>query len=41
MKYLILNQLGTPQSPEPKDVGSYLTEFLMDPYVIGLPRPFL
>ena len=41
MKYLILNQLGTPQSPSPKDVGIYLEEFLMDPYIIGLPRPIL
>lgn len=40
MNYLILNQLGTPKSPEPKDVGIYLTEFLMDQNVIALARPF-
>ena len=40
MKYLILNQLGTPRSPEPDDVGRYLTEFLMDYNVIALRRPF-
>lgn len=41
MKHLILNQLGTPQSPSADDVGEYLNEFLMDPYIIGLPRPLL
>lgn len=35
---LLLN-LGTPDSPEPKDVGRYLTEFLLDPYVIDIPAP--
>lgn len=40
MKYLILNQLGTPKSPDPADVGAYLSEFLMDGDVLGLPRPF-
>lgn len=39
MKYLVLNQLGTPKSPEPDDVGRYLTEFLMDYNVISLRRP--
>lgn len=33
---LLLN-LGTPKSPEPQDVGIYLKEFLMDPYVIDIP----
>ena len=37
MNLLILNQLGTPQSPNPKDVGIYLDEFLMDKNIIGLP----
>lgn len=40
MKYLILNQLGTPRTPEPDDVGIYLKEFLMDQNVIRLARPF-
>lgn len=34
---LILNNIGTPNSPEAKDVKVYLDEFLMDPDVIGLP----
>jgi ferrochelatase len=29
--------LGTPDSPEPKEVGKYLREFLMDPLVIDIP----
>ena len=33
---LILN-LGSPKSPAPKHVRSYLHQFLMDPYVIDLP----
>jgi ferrochelatase len=40
LNYLILNQLGTPKSPEPDDVGAYLREFLMDQNVIKLSRPF-
>lgn len=40
MKYLILNQIGTPQGCDPDSVGEYLSEFLMDPNVISLPRPF-
>jgi len=32
---LLLN-LGTPNSPEPKDVGLYLEEFLMDKYVVDI-----
>jgi ferrochelatase len=40
MKYLILNQLGTPAAPTPEAVGTYLTEFLMDQNVIALARPF-
>ncbi len=38
MKYLILNQLGTPATSDPEDVGRYLTEFLSDPNVIDLPK---
>ncbi|MBX3040503.1 MAG: ferrochelatase [Bdellovibrionaceae bacterium] len=34
---LILNNIGTPKSFDPKDVKVYLDEFLMDPDVIGLP----
>ena len=34
---LLLINLGTPDSPEPKAVGRYLKEFLMDRYVIDLP----
>lgn len=35
---LYLN-LGTPRSPSAEDVGAYLREFLMDPYVIDFPKP--
>jgi protoporphyrin/coproporphyrin ferrochelatase len=35
---LVVN-LGTPKSPAPSDVGSYLREFLMDPLVIDIPWP--
>jgi ferrochelatase len=40
VKYLILNQLGTPSAPTPEAVGVYLKEFLMDQNVIALARPF-
>ena len=40
MKYLILNQLGTPSDATPQAVGRYLSEFLMDENVLPLPRPF-
>jgi ferrochelatase len=33
---LMLN-LGTPDSPDPRSVGKYLGEFLMDPYVVDIP----
>ncbi len=33
---VLLVNLGTPDSPQPKDVGSYLREFLMDPYVVDI-----
>lgn len=36
-KGLLLNNIGTPNSPSTKDVKIYLDEFLMDPGVIGLP----
>jgi ferrochelatase len=36
---LLLN-LGTPDSPEPEDVGRYLKEFLMDKYVLDIPWLF-
>ncbi len=35
-KGLLLLNLGTPDSPEPKDVGRYLREFLMDKWVIDI-----
>lgn len=34
---VLLINLGTPQSPDPKDVRRYLDEFLMDGHVIRLP----
>lgn len=37
MKGVLLVNLGSPQSPEPKDVKPYLDEFLMDKYVIDVP----
>ena len=40
MKTVILVNVGTPQSAEPKDVGIYLNEFLMDENIIPIPRPF-
>lgn len=36
---LLLVNLGSPNSPDPKDVKEYLREFLNDPYVIDLPAP--
>ncbi len=36
--YLLIN-LGTPESPHPEDVRTYLDEFLMDPDVIDIPYP--
>ena len=40
MKTVILVNVGTPQSAEPRDVGIYLNEFLMDENIIPVPRPF-
>ncbi len=37
MKGVLLVNLGSPDSPEPKDVKKYLGEFLMDERVIDLP----
>jgi ferrochelatase len=39
-KALFLINIGTPVSPTPQAVGSYLKEFLMDPYVVDLPWVF-
>ncbi|UMY66319.1 MULTISPECIES: ferrochelatase [unclassified Flavobacterium] len=44
MKGVLLVNLGSPDSPHPKDVKPYLDEFLMDKYVIDVPyllRAFL
>lgn len=40
MKSVILVNVGTPESPEPQEVGAYLNEFLMDKNIISIPRPF-
>ncbi len=37
MKGVLLVNLGSPESPQPKDVKPYLDEFLMDKYVIDVP----
>ena len=39
MKGALLINLGSPESPDPKDVKRYLGEFLMDERVIDLPKP--
>ena len=39
MKGVLLVNLGSPDTPEPKDVKVYLEEFLMDPRVVDLPKP--
>ena len=36
-KGILLVNLGSPDSPEPKDVKKYLGEFLMDERVIDVP----
>lgn len=38
MKGVLLVNLGSPESPNPKDVKKYLDEFLMDERVIDVPR---
>ncbi len=37
MKGVLMVNLGSPDSPNPKDVKKYLDEFLMDERVIDLP----
>jgi len=39
MKGVLLVNLGSPDSPNPKDVKKYLGEFLMDERVIDIPYP--
>lgn len=34
---VILNNIGSPSSPQPEDVGNYLKEFLMDKEILTLP----
>jgi ferrochelatase len=36
---ILLINLGTPDAPTPEAVGSYLREFLMDRFVIDVPKP--
>jgi ferrochelatase len=36
---VLLVNLGTPDAPTPEAVGSYLREFLMDGFVIDVPKP--
>jgi ferrochelatase len=36
---VLLINLGTPDAPTPAAVGSYLSEFLMDGFVIDVPKP--
>jgi ferrochelatase len=36
---VLLINLGTPDAPTPQAVGSYLREFLMDGFVIDVPKP--
>ncbi|MDG1270326.1 MAG: ferrochelatase, partial [Ulvibacter sp.] len=38
MKGVLLVNLGSPDSTDPKDVKKYLGEFLMDERVIDVPR---
>jgi ferrochelatase len=38
MKGVLLVNLGSPESTDPKDVKKYLDEFLMDPRVIDVPK---
>lgn len=34
---ILLNNIGSPSSTDPEDVGTYLKEFLMDKYIIEIP----
>lgn len=36
---IVLMNTGTPASPDPRDIRSYLIEFLSDRYIIRVPRP--
>lgn len=36
---VLLINLGTPEAPDPDAVRKYLREFLMDPFVIDIPKP--
>ena len=36
---ILLINLGTPDAPTPEAVGKYLREFLMDGFVLDVPRP--
>lgn len=40
MKVVLLVNLGSPKSTDPKDVKTYLGEFLMDERVIDVPKFF-
>ena len=40
MKGVLMVNLGSPDSPNPKDVKKYLAEFLMDERVIRIPKIF-
>ena len=40
MKGVLMVNLGSPDSPDPKDVKKYLAEFLMDERVIRIPKIF-
>jgi len=37
---VLLSNIGTPKSPSVEDVGNYLKEFLMDPFLLPLPYLF-
>lgn len=39
MRGLLIVNLGSPDSPEPKDVRAFLSKFLSDPRVVDFPRP--
>ena len=36
---VLLINLGTPDAPTPSAVGRYLRQFLMDGFVIDVPKP--
>ena len=40
MKGVLLVNLGSPKSTDPKDVKKYLGQFLMDERVIDIPKIF-